>query len=161
MREIDYAILPGFVFVGAEHLDDLARIALDDALLHPPFSVFQMAGRVPLIGSASLDGLREEEADAAVAIQAQRDAETRAQAQRARAEQMRTDRARRTALRRERRDFEQGARVAVLDMPSMAGMIGSVESSSGTKATIHFGGSLTMEIEAWQVIPAPLLDGHA
>ncbi|RYE52310.1 MAG: hypothetical protein EOP20_15140, partial [Hyphomicrobiales bacterium] len=35
MIEVDLPVLPGFVFVNAEHLDELARIVIDDALAHP------------------------------------------------------------------------------------------------------------------------------
>lgn len=159
--EVDLAILPGFVFVWGEHLDDLARMTIDPAHQLPGFTVLQSSGHAALIGDAKLAGLREEELAAAVAVQEMRDAETREQGRRVKAEQMRTERARRVALRRERRDFAEGDEVGVINMPSMTGMIGTVESSTGTRAKIHFGGTLTIEVEAWQVIPSALLDLNA
>ena len=156
MVERDLAILPGFVFARAAHLDDLARIALDPASQHPAFIVFQLAGRAPMVSDASITGLRAEEEAAATAIQALRDADTRDEARRQRAEQMRTERARRAALRRERRDFAINDRVEVEEMPSMAGMVGKIVASTGTTATIDFGGAFPMKVEAWRVIPSAL-----
>jgi len=156
MIEVDVAILPGFVFARAAHLDDLARAAIDPASRHPLFVVFQLAGRAPMVSDASVAGLREEEERAAALAQALRDADTREEARRARAEQMKTERARRAALRRERRDFAVGVQVEIAEMPSMAGMVGRVTLSNGTTATIDFGGALPMKVEAWRVIPSAL-----
>jgi hypothetical protein len=156
MIEVDVAILPGFVFARAVHLDDLAAIAHDPAIRHPAFTVFQLGGRVPMVSDASVAGLREEEARAAELIQSVREADTREEARRARAEQMKTERARRAALRRERRDFAIGTKVEITEMPSMAGMVGRVVSSNGTTATINFGGAFPMQVEAWRVIPSAL-----
>ncbi len=156
MIEVDVAILPGFVFARAVHLDDLAAIAHDPAARHPAFTVFQLGGRVPMVSDASMAGLREEEAAAAAVTQALRDHDQREEARRLRAEQMRTERARRAALRRERRDLAIGARVEIDDMPSMAGMVGRVIASTGTAATIDFGGAFPMQVEAWRVIPSAL-----
>lgn len=161
MVDRDLAILPGFVFARAVHLDDLARLALDPASRHPLFTVFQFAGRAPMVSDASISGLRAEEEAAAAAIQALHDADTREEARRQRAEQMRTERARRVALRRERREFTIGERVEIDEMPSMAGLVGNVTASTGTMATIDFGGAFPMKVEAWRVIPSALLDGHA
>lgn len=156
MIEVDLAILPGFVFARASHLDQLAGLALDLTHQHPVFSIFQMAGRAPLVSDASVDGLRAEEAAAAAAVQGLRDADTREEARRQRADQMRTERARRAALRRERRDFTIGEPVEVEEMPSMAGLVGRVIASSGTMATIDFGGPFPVKVEAWRVIPYAL-----
>lgn len=156
MIEVDIAILPGFVFARAVHLDTVVGIVLDPASQHPAFTVFQLGGRAPLVSDASFAGLRTEEEAAAVAIQAQRDADTREKARRQRAELMRTERARRAALRRERRDFAIGEKVEINEMPSMAGMIGRVTASTGTTATIDFGGAIPMKVEAWRVIPYAL-----
>lgn len=156
MVERDLAILPGFVFARAVHLDDLARIAIDPTSRHPMFIVFQCAGRAPMVSDDSIRGLLAEEEAAAAAIQALRDADTREEARRQRAEQMRTERARRAALRRERRDFSIGERVEIDEMPSMAGLVGRVTASTGTTATIDFGGAIPMKVEAWRVIPSAL-----
>jgi hypothetical protein len=157
MIEVDVAILPGFVFARAVHLDDIAGIVIDPASQHPAFTVFQIAGRVPLVTDASVSGLREEEARAEAFAQSLRDADSIAEARLARAEFMRTERARRAAMRRERRDFVEGQRVEVTDMPSMAGMVGVITRSNGTSAMIDFGGRFPMKVEAWRVIPYTLL----
>jgi hypothetical protein len=49
--------------------------------------------------------------------------------------------------------------VAVLDMPAMSGMIGTVEQSTGTMAVIDFGVLGQWRVEAWRVIPSALLGG--
>lgn len=161
MIEVDVAILPGFVFARASALSDLVRISFDEGSRHPAFTVFQVAGRAPLVGDTSVAGLRAEEAAAAVAAQALRDADTRDEARRLRAERMRTERARRAALRRERRDFADGARVEVEEMPAMDGLVGKVIASTGTVVTIDFGGAFPMQVEAWRVIPSALSDAAA
>lgn len=161
MVEVDLAILPGFVFVNADHFDDLAGIAIDDTLAHPPFTLFQMAGRSPLIGDASIAGLQEAEADALAFIQQLRDAESRDAERRARADMMRTEAQRRAALRRQRKDFGEGDAVGVIDMPAMVGKIGKVAKSTGTVVTIDFGGTNPMKVEAWRVVPSALLDADA
>lgn len=157
MIEVDLPILPGFVFVRAEYIDDLARVALRPVTGHAAFTLFQLAGRAPLIGDDSVAGLREAEADAAAMIQQLRDAESRDAERRARADQMRTEAQRRAALRRERKNFGKGDSVAVIDMPAMVGKIGKVEKSTGTVVTIDFGEKHPMKVEAWRVVPSALL----
>lgn len=161
MIEADVAILPGFVFARAVHLDDLARASIDPALPHGVFDVFQFAGRVPMIGDVSIAGLREEEDRAAAFLQSLRDADSLSEARWLRAEFMRTEKARRAAMRRERRDFAIGEHVEVMDMPSMAGMVGIVMKSNGTSALIDFGGRFPMHVEAWRIIPIALMGDHA
>lgn len=160
MIEVEVPILPGFVFARDIYLDDLARIALSPATCHPPFSIFQNAGRAPLVGDGSIAGLRAAEAEAEERAQAHRDAQSREEQRRARAEQMRTERARRKALRSQRKDFTSGESVGVIDMPAMAGMTGRVVKSIGATVMIEFGGALTMYVEAWRVIPSALLDSE-
>jgi hypothetical protein len=75
--EINLPILPTFVFARASGLATLAHMAGDPAHQHPLFSLFSHAGRIPLIGNASVSGLREEERLAAELIEALRNAETR------------------------------------------------------------------------------------
>lgn len=158
MIEVDVPILPGFVFAREEHIDDLVRIALSPATIHPAFSVFQFAGRAPLIGDAAIAGLLHAEAEAMAAAQAKRDAISREEERRSRANQMRTERERRKALRSQRKDFALGERVGVIDMPAFSGIVGEVVKSAGTTATIDFGGLFgEVQVEAWRVIPSALL----
>ncbi len=151
--EIDMPILPTFVFARAGGLSALAHTAGDPVHQHPPFSIFLHAGRIPLIGAASVAGLQEEERFAAEQITALRDAETREEQRRIRGAALKTKREREKALRAERHDFAIGAEVSVADQQSLAGMTGVITSSDGRSAVVAFGGSLTMTIEAWRLSP--------
>lgn len=161
MVEVAVPILPTFVFVRACHLDALAVAAAMPISPHPAFTLFSFAGRVPLVSELSVAGLRVAEQDAETAIQAERDAETKEAARRARAETLRSERARSKALRAERKTFEIGAEVTVTGVPALAGMSGRVVQSAGTAAVIDFGGTLTMRVEAWRVLPVALQGGAA
>lgn len=165
-RRIDIAspILPGFAFARAAHLTDLAVVAADDRLIHPPFSVFRHAGRIPLVADRDVRGLQDAERAATVALQSIHDAETREEAERIRIAAIKSENARvratraaeherRQALRSERRSIQVGTAVVLADAPSFAGMTGVVESTDGRTAVIAFGGALTMTVEAWQVSP--------
>jgi hypothetical protein len=112
--EINLPILPTFLFARASGFATLAHMAGAPAHQHPPFSLFSHAGRIPLIGDASVSGLREEEERlAAELIEALRNAETRRERRRIRSAELRTKRKREKALRAERRDF--AVRVANYD----------------------------------------------
>ena len=161
MREVEVAILPGFAFVDAGQIAEIGSVALDPLSPHHPFSVLQVAGRAPVIGEKSLAGLREEQARADEIAEQMRDVKSRQEARKLRAERMRTDRARRKALRSERRDFAIGSEVAVIDMPAMQGMVGSIVKSNGKSAIVSFGGLAEFEIEAWQLVPNALMDSAA
>lgn len=146
-------IAPTFVFGKADQLADFAAILFRPFHRHPSFSIFQWGGRVPLVGSASLTGLRLREAEAAAAIEAAREEIRREELQKERVALLRTEQQRRKALRTQRRDFERGARVAVSDMPAFAGMHGTVIESLGTSAIVAFEGAHVWKIEAWQLMP--------
>ncbi len=160
MVEVTLPILPGFVFARLSDLDDLYRASSLPYGPHPAFSIMSLAGRVPAVGDRQVAGLRGAEAEALASIVAEREAETRMEARRLRAEMLTTERARRKALRQERKDLVQGEQVTVEDVPMMAGMIGTVVRGRGTSAVIHFGGSLTMEVEAWRVHPVRVQSGN-
>lgn len=152
MVEVQVPILPGFVFAPADAVDDLARAAADTAEPHPRFALFTVSGDVRTVTECSIVGLREAEAAAEEAAQAERDAETREEAQRLRAERMRTERDRLKMLKRERKAFDLGQEVLVIDAPAFAGIVGKVVTSDGATATVDFGGTLTMKVEAWRVV---------
>jgi transcription antitermination factor NusG len=158
MIEMETPILPGFVFVRARHLDELAHIASLPFSEHPEFSVFQRGGRAPVVSERSIDGLREAEAAAAADIAARRAADSADEVRRIRSEQMRRERDRRKAMRREWKSFEPGAEVLV-ENPAFDGLTGRIVSSNGATAMVDFGGALVMKVEAWQVIPAALSGG--
>lgn len=153
MIERTAPIAPTFVFAAAEHLHDLAREARRPFSRHPSFSVFQRAGRAPLIGEASIAGMRDEEAGARASIFAERERVAGEERRRERAAAHRTEQQRRKALRAERRELPAGLQVIIDAMPAMAGLAGTVVECDGTSALVAFGGALVMKIEAWQLIP--------
>ncbi|MDR6789559.1 hypothetical protein J2Y58_002932 [Sphingomonas sp. BE138] len=156
MVEVTVPILPCWVFAPERDMDDLWRLADQPEGRHPRFSVFTGARGAALVRDTAVAGLRQAEADALAAITAERAAETRAAAQRARAERLGTLRARRAALRRETKALAGGQEVTVDGMPALDGLVGKVVEGRGTSAVIHFGGALTMTIEAWRVRPNPV-----
>ncbi|MBI0530345.1 hypothetical protein D9602_03090 [Sphingomonas sp. TX0522] len=153
MVEVTVPILPGIVFVDARRLHDAISVSLIPFGPLPEFSIMQVAGRAPEIGAAAIRGLLDAEAEATVGIIAEREADSRDAERRERAERMRRERERRKALRRERKAFNPGAEVEVTDMPALAGMTGVIVESKGATAKVHFGGPLTITVEAWQIIP--------
>lgn len=146
-------IVPTFVFVRSQHVDDLFRCHALAVSPHPAFSILQVAGRVPLIGGRSLAALREEEARAQRMFDALAEARDRDHARRLRADQLRTEQARRKALRTETKTIDAGAAVAVTDAPAFAGMVGKIISGDGRSYIVGFGGSVQWKIEAWQLVP--------
>lgn len=160
MLEIDMPIIPGFVFACADRLDDIIRAGALPFGPHPSFSLLQVGDRVPLVGERQIAGLVAAEAEATAAIAEERLAEGREQERRARATRLGTERARRKALRQEVKALTVGQQVTVDDMPALAGVVGTVVRGWGTSALIHFGGSLTMEVEAWRVRPSAVPSGN-
>ncbi|WP_029623282.1 hypothetical protein [Sphingomonas elodea] len=158
--DVDLAILPGFVFARADQLHDLVRAAGAELSPHPAFSVFHQAGRVPLVRDASITGLRAAEDGARELRRAELEAETREEARRARAERMRTESNRRKALRRVSKDLPSRTEVMVEGMQAFDGLVGIVVEGRGSTAIVEFGGSLRIEIEAWQLTPTLLQNGN-
>jgi len=160
MVEVDMPIIPGFVFARAAMLDDIIRASALPFGPHPSFSLLQVGDRVPLVGERQIAGLRAAEELATIAITSEREAEGRDEARRARAVRLGSERARRKALRQEQKALAAGDQVTIDDMPALAGMIGTVIEGRGTSAVIHFGGALTMEVEAWRVHPSCVQSGN-
>lgn len=150
--EIDAPILPTFVFARAHRQVDLIAAIAEPASKHPAFSIFCHTGRVPYIGDGSIAGLRAEEQREAELLLRLREAEGREERRRIRAEAATTERERRRALQAER-SFKNGDAVVVDEMPAFAGMTGVVVGERGRAMVVSFGGSLTLEIEAWQLSP--------
>ncbi len=163
MIEATVPILPGWVFAREADLDDLWRLSDQREGPCPRFSVFTGARGAALVRDTAVTGLRQAEADALAAIEAERAAETRAAAHRARAERLGTERARRAALRRERKALVSGQEVVVDGMQALNGLVGKVVEGrgNGASAVIDFGGALKMTIEAWRVRPNPVRDEAA
>lgn len=151
-------ILPTFVFARSSHMADLADIVASRAHGHPAFSIFRYQDRYPLVGEASIAGLRAAEQAAADALQRERDATDREARRLERIANLRTEQARRKALRQIRREFLDGAEVRVVEMQPLAGLTGVVRSSDGRSAIVDFGGSLVMKIEAWRLSPYDVVD---
>ncbi|CAN5575747.1 hypothetical protein BH10PSE14_BH10PSE14_06570 [soil metagenome] len=158
MVEVDAPILPTFVFVRANQVDELALAVANPARPHPAFSIFHFAGRVPLVSDRDVAGLQEEERRAAELIAQLRECEDREERRKVRANALRSEKARRRAMRMERRDLKVGATVEVNGMPALAGMSGIIESTDGRSAMVDFGGMLTMKVEAWQLSPLDIME---
>lgn len=114
--ERETAITPTFVFVRAGELDDIRSILRDPARDHPPFSIFQFHGRIPLIAESEIGSLRAAE-----------------------------DRARLRRLRSERKVIAAGTHVR-LTKGGFAGMSGVVEEGNGKFAVVAFGGTWRVKI---------------
>lgn len=151
-------IMPTFVFARSHHMADLADIVANPANRHPGFSIFRFQDRYPLVGEASISGLRAAEQLAADELQQERDSDAREQRRQERISNLRTEQARRKALRKVQRDFPTGAHVDVSEMPAFAGLTGVVESSDGRSALVNFGGSLSIKIEAWRLTPYDVVE---
>lgn len=169
--ETEAPILPTFVFARNDDLVALVEAAGQAHSPHPPFSIFRHAGRVPLLGDASVAGLREEEAREAATIAAMRAAESHAEAERIRIAAIKSEAARRRAekelerskrdaLRSQRRDLKPGASVEVTDMPALVGVKGIVEAVGDGFAHVVFG-NRSWKIDGWRLIPATSDDNSA
>ncbi len=162
--DTEVPILPTFVFASEADLYHLGELAALTSSQHPAFSIFRYGGRIPIVGDAEVEGLREEEAQKIALLQAIRDAETYAEAERIRIEGIKSEaarrratkeleRAQRAALRSHRRTFDAGVEVEVGEMPAMVGMSGVVESSDGAHAWVRFG-THSWKIESWRLSPS-------
>lgn len=145
MVELQAAILPTFVFLRSDRLDDLRRLAMRPGSALVQFSVLSHAGRVPLITDAQMATLRDEEDRAAAAHQVVKDREQRL------AERSERQRKRAT-LRASAPSYAPGDQVRVLQ-PAFAGMTGFVERGVGKAVVVNLGGSISVTIEAWLLEP--------
>ena len=127
-REHEVAIAASFVFAKADRLPELAWVQAQPLSPHPSFSIFHHAGRVPLIADRDIAGLRSEE-----------DRRRRAweEAQRAKIKPP---------------TFAAGTQVQIGEEPAFAGLPGTVDSQRGRKVRVNLG-PLTVEVDAWQVLP--------
>ena len=150
--EIDAPILPSFVFVRADRLNDLAAASVDPTSQLPAFSFLREAARVPIVRGNSLAGLRDEEQRAADLLAQLRETEDREARRRIKSEAATNERERRRALQAER-IFKIGDQVMVDGVTALRGMSGIVQRGDGKRAIVAFGGSLTMEVETWQLLP--------
>lgn len=151
-REIVVPILTTFVFARACHRDELraiiARRLLRSADQHPPFSIFEHAGRIPVIADDAIAGLRAEEDRATAAYKIITDREAASAEHNARRQRI-------AELRAGAPNYPVGARVTVPQV-AFAGMTGVVERGKGKKPAVNFGGGVVIEIEAWLLEAAPV-----
>ena len=104
-------MMPGFVFVRAEHLAELIAARAQPVWQFPAFSIFRWNDGYPVVTDASLDPLRRHEAV----------------------------RKTRRALKERRQAIPKGTKVKA-SSGGFEGMIGVVEESTGAYATISFPG---------------------
>jgi hypothetical protein len=129
-REI--ALAPTFVFADADRLAELARVQASPVSPHPVFSIFHDAGLVPLVSDEEVGGFRAAEG-------------------KARKERERLERAKLAPP-----IFASGASVQTTEEPAFIGLTGKVEEQRGRAVRISFGGLLTIQVDAWQLMPAAL-----
>lgn len=123
------------------------------------FSLLRVANRVPLIAERSIAALRAEEALALASYEALLEAEARERRRQERAEALRTQAATRKALRKQPLTLGVGSWVEVDGMPALAGLTGQIIKAMNNAAVICFGGALTMEIDAWRLLPSTVGGG--
>ena len=139
--EREVPIMPSFVFVRSRELPDLVRLLSLPVSPHPQFSIFQFAGRVPMLSDASMQAVKKVEADLAEAL-----ANKRAAAQR------RADIEAQKQARKVKRDLAIGGAATVAAHAAFVGVTGVLQASDGRDAWIKFG-AMTIKVDAWHVLP--------
>ena len=138
-REYDEAIVPSFVFVRSSCLADVLRALAQPINEHPPFSVFQFAGRAPVIADGEMADLREREDHARGAYLAAQE--------RARQAELR-------AIRKSiRPDVAVGSAVQ-LNGGAYAGLRGVVEKVNGGDAIVRISPTFAPKVASWLLIDA-------
>jgi transcription antitermination factor NusG len=121
-REVDQPIIPSFVFARACHLPDLLRALALPTSPHPSFSIFQYAGRAPVIADASLAKLRAAE-----------------------------EKDKRERRKKQRRVVAVGEAVQPRS-GAFAGLDGVIVELKGKVAVVNFGGNILFGVETWLLI---------
>lgn len=123
----DAPMLPTYVFARAD-ANLMVHVSKQLGSPHPAFSVYQHAGRAPLLADAGLNHLRALEERSA-------------------------DRARKRDGKAKAPRFAPGAVVRIADgQTAWRGMSGIVESEDGRDALVNFGGSYAVRISRWQLV---------
>lgn len=158
----DQPIMPTFVFASDAHVVDLLIAAQDPRCRFPAFSMFRRGDRVPLIGGGEMRALQEAE-ELARARHSDALAEEMAEVRRQdRIAELKRAAARRKALRAQPLEpMRIGTWIEVKDTPALAGLAGQIVEDRGNSAVVCFGGSLRMQIEAWQLIPVGVIAATA
>ncbi|WP_419827675.1 transcription termination/antitermination NusG family protein [Sphingomonas sp.] len=121
-REQQAPIVPSFVFVRASHLHDLLRALALPINPHPAFSIFQHAGRAPVVADREIGHLQAAE-----------------------------DRARRAMLKTKRHTVQVGSEVHPTE-GAFAGLHGVVDRVSGNDAEVVFNDTFRVKIASWLLI---------
>jgi transcription antitermination factor NusG len=121
-KETEEPIVPSFVFARAIHLPDLLRVLAMPLSPHPSFSIFQHAGRAPVVADREIAHLQSAE-----------------------------DNARRAQLKTRRHDVEIGTKVCPTD-GAFAGLEGVVEKVSGRSAQVRFNNCFVVTVATWLLI---------
>lgn len=118
-RPINVAIMPSFVFAKDEHRKALLALSHSHYSPHPQFSVFRIAGDIPMIDESEIENLRRAE-----------------------------ERAKRAAEKGKRYNFQVGERVNVQER-GFQGLEGLIEESDGKFALVCFGGSIKIKVASF------------
>lgn len=129
--EAEQAMLPGYLFVRAEHVRDLAAIRRLPASIHAPFSFFTIGGRIPLVADGDMEHLRRAE-----------------------------ERALKTTRRIRRRHLVMGQRVS-FTQGAFAGLSGVVQSAKGQAAQIVLDGGLQIKVASWHIGEDEIEQAHS
>ena len=133
VKERELAIMPTFVFVRADQINEVRAILSAPVSPHPPFSIFTWGGKIPVIADRSIASIRSDEEMKAAA----------------RSREM--ERRERDRLRKQRFDFPEGSSVTAPDQAAFVGLTGVVEACDGKQAVVIFGGALRVEIATWML----------
>ena len=121
-REVEQPIMPSFVFARSRYLADLLHALALPTSPHPSFSIFQHAGRAPVIGDASLSRLRAAE-----------------------------EKSKRDRRKTQRRAVAVGEQVRPTE-GAFAGLDGVVVEVKGKVAVVNFGGGINFSVATWLLI---------
>ena len=121
-KETEEPIVPSFVFARAAHLPDLLRAIALPTSPHPQFSIFQHAGRAPVVADAGLQYLQSAESEARLA-----------------------------RLKSSKHQIEIGARVCPTE-GAFAGLDGIVEHVSGRSAQVCFNNCFRVTVATWLLV---------
>lgn len=122
VREVEQPIMPSFVFARARYLPDLVSILGLPNNPHPSFTIFQHAGRAPVIADGEIAILRAVE-----------------------------ERGKRDRRRAQRPAIEVGASVSPTE-GAFAGLHGVVEMVKGKIAVVRFSDTFALKVETWMLI---------
>ena len=122
VREVEQPIIPSFVFARARHLPDLLRALALPTSPHPSFSIFQHAGRAPVISDKDIANLQDAE-----------------------------ERGKRARRKTQRHTVPVGAEIKP-SKGAFAGLVGIVEQVDGNVAVVCFSDFFRVKVATWLLI---------